>query len=124
MLRIDADMLIGAGGLRELLEAGKRLQSFAFGIQGVVFDKLFGITRPAGNHLYRMRWARKALGHIPKESKSLRPEIAMLFRMKLGGQSCSSRAPGWGCTILRNTTAMCFANASCRRSSSDAFANT
>ncbi len=78
LLCIDADVLPIAQGIRGLLNEGRRLSPELFEVQGLVHDKFFNITRPAGNHLYRTALASKALSLIPKEGTSLKPESDML----------------------------------------------
>jgi hypothetical protein len=81
LLCIDADVLIEKNGLLNLIEKAKSLPEHVFEIQGLIFDKFFPVFRPAGNHLFRLKYAQKAIDCIPIEGTSLRPETDMLNKM-------------------------------------------
>lgn len=82
-LCIDADVL-ALPGLVEFVESAKELPKGMFGIQALVYDKLLGVTRPAGNHLYRTELIAAALPYIPTAG-ALRPESAMIEAMGRAG---------------------------------------
>lgn len=78
---IDADVLIRKEGVEELLSLAEKADEKIFEIQGLVLDKFFPIKRPAGNHLFRVKYAREAMELIPEEGTSLRPESDMMKAM-------------------------------------------
>ncbi len=88
-LCIDADVIPAMSGLFDLVRAGEEAPRHAFEVQGLVHDKLFNVTRAAGNHLYRTALIPMALALIPAEGDSLRPEHDMLNAM-------GSRGHRWG----------------------------
>jgi len=85
MLCIDADVLLGYNDIKSLLKVTEAVPDHVFEIQGLVRDKFIPVNRPAGNHLYRMSYAKEAIKCIPKEGTSLRPESTMLKNMALKG---------------------------------------
>jgi hypothetical protein len=82
---IDADVLISADGFRKILAKLSRIGKSVFCLEGLILDKFFSVLRPAGNHIYRISFVKKALSLIPKEGVSLRPESSMLEAMALIG---------------------------------------
>lgn len=84
-LCIDADVLVDPVGLRLLLQFANLQPESVFEIQGFVFDKFFGVERPAGNHLYRTMLLPEALTLIPAEPNTLRPETATIEQMRVRG---------------------------------------
>ncbi len=85
MLCIDADVLVDKDGIGRLLDVALALPESVFEVQGLVRDKFFPVNRPAGNHLYRLKYAEEALKCIPAEGTSLRPENTMLNVMSSKG---------------------------------------
>lgn len=85
LLCIDADVLISRKGIFNLVEKAFESPDEYFQIQGLVADKFFNCIRPAGNHMYRIKYAGLANGMIPEEGASLRPETDMLNRMAEAG---------------------------------------
>lgn len=85
ILCIDADVLVSARGVQQLLDRASSLPGEGLAIQGLIWDKFFPVLRPAGNHLYRSKWAREAIACIPVEGSSLRPESDMLRAMQAKG---------------------------------------
>jgi len=85
MLCIDADVLLDYNAIKSLLKVTEGIHDHVFEVQGLVRDKFIPVNRPAGNHLYRMRYAEEAIKCIPKEGTSLRPESTMLKNMALKG---------------------------------------
>jgi hypothetical protein len=84
-LCVDGDVLVRADAVSRLLDFADDLPPEACEVQGLVLDKLFGVRRPAGNHLYRTCWLSKALGLIPRAGHSLRPEHYTLNKMAQAG---------------------------------------
>ncbi len=82
-LCVDADVL-PTPGLMALVDEANDLPSSVFEVQGLVFDKLIPIYRPAGNHLYRTALVSKALGLI-RPVPVLRPESEMINAMARQG---------------------------------------
>ncbi len=80
-LILDADVLVRQASIYELLAYADTLPREAFVIQGLVLDKVFGVRRPAGNHLYRTCHLRQSLGCIPMDETTLRPESATIDAM-------------------------------------------
>ena len=87
-LAIDADVLLRDGAVADLVALGEAADPATFEVQGLVLDKLFGTHRGAGNHLFRTELIPLALGLIPPEGRSRRPETFMLNRMR-------ERGHGW-----------------------------
>ncbi|MEQ9424522.1 MAG: hypothetical protein RJQ09_08905 [Cyclobacteriaceae bacterium] len=84
LLCIDADVLINRDGLFDLMSFALKSGEDVFAIQGLIADKLLGVMRPAGNHIYRLSLATKALNLI---ADSLRPESDMIKGMAKNGYS-------------------------------------
>lgn len=85
-LCIDGDLLVAQGALTALLcTAHSPSNRHVFEIQGLVVDKLFGVRRPAGNHLYRTALLARAVDLIPAENTSLRPESDTILAMARRG---------------------------------------
>ncbi|HKR07041.1 MAG TPA: hypothetical protein VJY62_20555 [Bacteroidia bacterium] len=85
LLCIDADVLVSEQGVHQLLERANEADFNVFRILGLVHDKFFSVYRAAGNHLYRIEFAQKAISMIPGEGTSLRPETEMNNRMSEEG---------------------------------------
>lgn len=82
---VDADVLVQDKGVLKLLEYASNAPQEVFEVQGLILDKFFPVRRPAGNHLYRTKYAEKALKMTPKEGTTLRPEASLLKNMALAG---------------------------------------
>jgi hypothetical protein len=80
-LCVDGDVLVRPDAVSCLLAFADDLPPEVCEVQGLVLDKLFGVRRPAGNHLYRTSLLSKALGLIPPEGEDIRPEFYTLNRM-------------------------------------------
>jgi len=85
VLIIDADVLTLDNGIRALLDETVRLPRCVLNLQGLIFDKFFATTRPAGNHVYRTSLLARAMEFIPAEGTSLRPETDTLHAMERQG---------------------------------------
>ena len=83
LLCIDADVLI-MQELTEFIAEMARMPDDVFVGQALVVDKLLPSQRPAGNHLYRVRFIPTALTLIPTENV-LRPETEMIQAMRTRG---------------------------------------
>ncbi len=84
-LVVDADVLVRADFPREITEFAEAQGDDVFVVQGLVLDKIFGLLRPAGNHLYRTAMLTDALACIPAEG-GLRPESATIDVMTARGR--------------------------------------
>jgi hypothetical protein len=84
-LILDADVILRAGAISRLLAVADAEPPSTFVVQGIVRDKLFGILRPAGNHLYRTEHLRRALDCLVDDGLSMRPESRTIDRVVAGG---------------------------------------
>lgn len=73
-LAIDADILVANDCVDTLVSVAENLEDYFFEIQGRIVDKLYGVPRGGGPHLYRTKYLKEAIRFIPKEGTSLRPE--------------------------------------------------
>jgi glycosyltransferase involved in cell wall biosynthesis len=85
-LVMDADVLVRADFPREVVDFAEAQGEDLFVVQGLVLDKMFGLLRPAGNHLYRTAMLPEALERIPEEGATLRPESATIDGMTSRGR--------------------------------------
>ncbi|MFT5465343.1 MAG: hypothetical protein ACI8UO_000437 [Verrucomicrobiales bacterium] len=85
-LCIDADVIPIGQQLLNLITEFEAMPKHVVELQGLVFDRLFLVDRPAGNHLYRTALLKKALKQIPAEGTSLRPESDMLSSLTKTGR--------------------------------------
>jgi hypothetical protein len=84
-LVVDADVLVRADFAREITEFADAQKGDVFVVQGLVLDKMFGLLRPAGNHLYRTAMLGDALACIPAGDGGLRPESTTIDAMVARG---------------------------------------
>ncbi|HVO73170.1 MAG TPA: glycosyltransferase [Ignavibacteriaceae bacterium] len=84
-LIIDADVLVRPSFIREVLEFADVQSPDTFVILGLVFDKIFNVFRPAGNHLYRTRFLPDAMKLVSNNAYSIRPESDLINRMTENG---------------------------------------
>jgi hypothetical protein len=82
---VDADVLISPMYLSSAAEVLRTSPESLFVLQGLVYDKFFGILRPAGNHIYRTSLLLDAMREIPQEGQSLRPESDTINAMVCKG---------------------------------------
>lgn len=85
LMSLDADVLLRRGSVACLLAEAERMPRHAFQIEGLVFDKLTGTLRRAGQRIYRVELLPRALDLIPGEGREIRPEMATLGRMEAEG---------------------------------------
>lgn len=78
MLTVDADVLLLPDGVRRLVRIAEELPAHYAQVEGRVYDKLFGIFRPAGHRVYRTSLLQHAIQGIPAEGATLRPESETL----------------------------------------------
>lgn len=86
-LCVDADVVPSPGVVASLVARAEALDRPVFELQAMVLDRLFGVRRPAGNHLYRTALLPQALEHLPADETVLRPESAMILAMAVQGHS-------------------------------------
>jgi hypothetical protein len=80
-LCIDADVLLRRNSVSMLFNWALGADSNIFQLQVSVFDKIFGGPRQAGVRLYRSSLLPKAVGCIPADGVSLRPETFVRDQM-------------------------------------------
>ena len=85
MVCIDADVLVDADGLRQLLSVAETVDERIFYVQGLTVDKLIPIKRPPGNGIYRNALAAQARRFVPEDGTSLRPETTTMEKMIAAG---------------------------------------
>ncbi|WP_052812997.1 surface carbohydrate biosynthesis protein [Desulfonatronum thioautotrophicum] len=90
-LVIDADVLIRAGFISEIVSFAETQPDNTFVIQGLIFDKFFHVLRPAGNHLYLTKNLNRAKDLVPREGTTLRPEHSTVLKMVENGYSFIQR---------------------------------
>ena len=73
-LCLDADVLLRPGAVADLVAAAERVPEEAFGVTGIVADKLLGHVRAAGQHLYRTDLLAKSLEICSFDAAKRRPE--------------------------------------------------
>lgn len=84
-LCLDADVLLRPGAVTELVRAAEAVPANAFGVTGVVADKLLGHVRVAGQHLYRTSLLARALGESSFDPARRRPETVVKKAMARSG---------------------------------------
>ena len=84
-LCIDADVLVSDDAVSRLMALALESDESVAEIQCYVLDRLFGVPRAAGNHLYRTALLEHALRCIPSPGTSLRPESFVLRLMAAEG---------------------------------------
>lgn len=78
---VDADVLINKEGVYDLIKMASNAPVEVFEVQGLILDKFFPVFRPAGIHLYKTKYAEKALTLKPEEGSTTRPESELLNSM-------------------------------------------
>lgn len=86
-LMLDGDVLPRPGAYARLLARARRLPASVFQVQGLVYDKLLGSARKAGNRLYRTSLLATALEHVPPTGVELRPETHVCLAMARQGHA-------------------------------------
>ncbi len=76
LMTLDADVFLRQGAVCKLLSQAKGLPGHYFQIEGLVHDKLTGMYREAGHRMYRTKYLKTALQHIPANNTEIRPEYA------------------------------------------------
>jgi len=84
-LCVDADVLLRANAIADLLAIAKKQPENVCEIQGYILDKFFGGPRQAGNHLYRTKLLPNVIRFIPKEGTNIRPETHTLNAVRDDG---------------------------------------
>ncbi|HAA12632.1 MAG TPA: hypothetical protein DCE41_13445 [Cytophagales bacterium] len=78
---VDADVLSAPNALQDLREYMKSRKPETLMVQGLILDKLFGVIRQGGFHFYRTNHLEKAMGYLPEEGSTLRPETTLVNSM-------------------------------------------
>lgn len=73
-LCVDADVLLRAGAVQKLISIAEQAPENNFSTQASILDKLVGIVRPGGGHLYRTTFLGEALSYISHSDDIIRPE--------------------------------------------------
>jgi hypothetical protein len=81
-LCLDADVLVLADSIHEMICFAEKQHPSVFEIQGLILDKFFGGPRQAGFHLYRTSLLSQAIKLIPLTHETIRPEHYTLDAMK------------------------------------------
>lgn len=84
---IDADVVLRANAVGELLMAASKMADSMLGLQGLILDKFTCSIRAGGVHLYRSRYLGKAMDAIPDEGASIRPETSVLHALRAEGHN-------------------------------------
>lgn len=72
---LDADVLLRKNSLSEIISIAESKPSNVFGLSGKLLDKLFGVRRSVGNHLFRTSYLPLVLKEIKEyENETVRPE--------------------------------------------------
>jgi hypothetical protein len=87
-ITLDGDVLPGDGGIARLLDDALKMPSHFFELKGRIYDKVTGVYRPAGHHIYRTEFLPRALQQIPKPGSQLQPEYFTVLRMWQMGHPC------------------------------------
>ena len=82
---IDADIIPVATAVRDMVAIMEGAQETMFEAQGLVWDKVFGLYRPAGNHIYRTALLGRALDILDAKASQMRPESAVVQAMRADG---------------------------------------
>jgi len=86
-LFLDADVVPTEDCVQRLFDVAESGKETLFEAQGLIVDKVFGVRRPAGNHIYRTAFFEEALTLLPQNAGSLRPESDTLWSMVRAGYS-------------------------------------
>jgi hypothetical protein len=84
-LCVDADLLLSQSTITDLVQGASALPCTAFGVHGLLADKLMGFVRHGGPHLYRTTLLGKALEFLDEAESSLRPETFVKDQMAARG---------------------------------------
>jgi hypothetical protein len=82
---IDADVLVRSSAFHDLVELAEETAEGLFGLQGRVWDKLYGGPRTGGIHLYRTALLRRALRYADVDRLDHRPERSVAREMEKAG---------------------------------------
>lgn len=87
-IALDADVLLRADAIKDLIALGESLPDNFFRIEGMVLDRFFGFSRKGGAHLYRTQYLKQAANFLEITAETLRPESRVVKEMvKLGFHS-------------------------------------
>lgn len=82
---IDADTLLFENSVKVLRSKFEKLPNHVFMLQGLIFDRILGVFKPAGHRIYRTNLLVKAIPLIPAVGEYIRPEFETLNRMSKKG---------------------------------------
>lgn len=85
VVEIDADILLHAEGILQLLQTASQRPESSFFHFGMVFDKLTNSFRSAGNKVIRTAHLPAAMTLLPKTTDQLRPDTYIRKEMALKG---------------------------------------
>jgi len=87
-LVLDADVLVRAGVVEDLVGYAENMEDNVFEIEGKIIDKfLFSLNpREGGIHFYRTTYMTEALQYIPKPQDAIRPEFLVKNAMQAQGR--------------------------------------
>lgn len=95
-LCLDADVLLRAGAVADLARAAEAVPEDAFGVTGLVADKLLCHRRAAGQHLYRTALLETALRTASFDPAKRRPETVVKKAMSRQGHATVATRVGMG----------------------------
>jgi hypothetical protein len=81
LMTLDADVFLRENAVSKLMTEAEVLPGYYFQIEGLVHDKLTGLYRKAGHRMYRTKYLKAALKHIPADNIEVRPEYSTLQKM-------------------------------------------
>jgi hypothetical protein len=80
-MTLDADVLLRAGAIARLYAEAEAMPEHFAQVEGLVFDKISGSFREAGQRIYRTALLPLALEQTPAPGAAIRPEYSTLLGM-------------------------------------------
>lgn len=81
MIAIDADVLLFSDSINRIIRKMEHVPDSLFFYEGLILDKISMQYRPAGQHVYRIKYLKEALFCLPEDGKELRAETYTRNRM-------------------------------------------